>query len=803
MKKIFFSLIFLILTHNIYSKSFQISGYVKDKSSGELLPNAYISINSEKNTIAANNYGFFSLKVKTDSVTLIISFTGYKQYNQELKLKSDTTISCLLTSNNLIDEVTISRNLTLQMMRDIVGTLRLTGKETEKIPTILGEHDLVKVLQLMPGIKMGKEGTSGMYVRGGTPGQNLILLDDVPVYNVNHLFGYFSLFTPEAITSVNIYKGAFPARYGGRISSVMDIKMKEGNLFKPSYDFTTGTLSTKLIAEVPVVKGRSSLLVSGRRTYFDVLLSPWWNSSSWDGNTKNKEGYYFYDLNTKFFYDLGRSGKIYLSCYLGRDRFYSRSITKNNYNTSIMDETQSQEDVNLTYNWGNITSSLRWNKTFGGKIFLNATLLYSYYSYILEAKSEDSYILIDTIHSEIKYNNLSSVSDLGAYVDFDYYMSKSHHVTFGTRATRHLFIPSSINTSESKQNKLLHSFSIGSELLATEINSYAEDHISVNNNIKMNIGLHHSLYSTDNSKYSFFQPRFSAVWELNKSSIKCSAGYMVQPVHNLVNNSDGMAIDIWVPSELGIKPSSSVQFDLGYDWLMKDIFSFSVNGYWRSMNNILTYKNGETFFSLYDNWYEKVISGNGKSYGIEFSARKIEGKTTGWIGYTWSVSNWQFNSLNKGNPFPAPYDRRHYFTIAVNHQVSKKVQLSTNWVFASGEPLTISSTAYTGDISFGKTSHEIDFMGIFYKQITSPDQIIYYSSVNNYRLPCYHRLDLGIDFSREKKKGTRIWSISVYNVYARNNPFMVSIEEVNGNLTLKNFSPFRILPSISYRFIFK
>jgi len=320
----------------------------------------------------------------------------------------------------------------------------------------------------------------------------------------------------------------------------------------------------------------------------------------------------------------------------------------------------------------------------------------------------------------------------------------------------------------------------------------------------MNIGLHHSFFKINDVVYSTLQPRIRSSVVLSDWVLKCSGGYMVQPVHNLINNSTALAVDIWVPSEANIKPSTSLQFDLGIDWVFKKIYTLSIESYWRNMNNILTYKKGESFISLYENWTDKVISGRGESYGIEILARKNEGKTSGWLGYTWSVSNQQFNLLNNGKTFPSSFDRRHYFTASVSHQLTSKIQLSGSWIFASGEPITISSTTYDGDRFYGDEAIEIDYMGIFTKKISAPNQIIYYSSLNSQRLPSYHRLDVGIDFKKEKKKGTRIWSFSVFNTYGRNNPSMVSIEEnEKGELFLKNSTPFRFLPSLSCRFIFK
>jgi hypothetical protein len=786
----------------LFSQPFQVKGYVKDKSSGDILPNAHVFIDTHEKVIVSNNYGFFSFSSKKERVIIKISYAGYETLENELSLKSDTIIDFLLFSDNLLGEVEIKSSTSDNIIRNEVGALTLTGRELEKIPSLLGEHDIVKALQLMPGIRMGREGTSGMHVRGGSPGENLILLDDVPVYNVNHLFGFFSVFTPEAVKSVDVYKGSFPARYGGRISSVMDVRMREGNLYKTYADLTVGTISSKIIFETPLKKGKSSLLISGRRTYLDLILAPIQTISS-DKTKKEKYGYSFYDLNAKLFIDIGKAGKLYWSYYSGQDNMYFKTTTDfmKHY---IGGESKGQKGTTQNkYNWGNYTTSLRWNKAWN-KLFVNGTLFYTYYSYKVKMSDITEKFSADTVTTTMDYNNISDVKDYGAYFDFDFFISDNNHLTFGTKSTSHNYIPGKaellITDSESGSFKASNE----TKANAIEVSSYIEDRISIGKSLKIVAGLHHSYFKTDSKEhYSSFQPRVRASWEFRKWAFKLSGGYMVQPVHNLVNNSTSMAVDIWIPSTGNIKPSSSLQFDAGANWLVSKMYSLSAEIYWRKMNNVLTYKNGESFLSLYENWTQKVISGRGESYGLEILARKSEGRTTGWAGYTWSVSNRQFSELNNGNLFPYQYDRRHFLTIVVNHTFSKKVQLSGSWVYGSGEPLTVSSTTYSGDPFYGNTEIEADF-GLFSKTISSPDKVIYYSGINNYRLPSYHRLDLGIDLKSERRKGTSIWSFSIYNVYGRNNPFMVNIEEnKNGDLELKNISLFRFLPSVSYRFIFK
>ncbi|MBN2806857.1 MAG: TonB-dependent receptor plug domain-containing protein, partial [Prolixibacteraceae bacterium] len=715
-----------------------------------------------------------------------------------------TTIVCLLRSNNQIGEVEVKSFRAREIVHEELGALKLTGKELEKIPTLFGEKDIVKALQLMPGIKMGKEGSSGLYVRGGTPGQNLILLDGIPVYNVNHLFGLFSVFTPEAVKSVAVYKGAFPAQYSGRISSVIDVKMREGNLYTIKTDLSLGTISSKALVEMPIVKGKSSILVAGRRSYLDLFLFPFLKSSSYDKTTSETFGYAFYDFNVKLFWDLNQFGKIYWSNYFGQDNLSAKVdgnyIEYDDFGRSA----GSIETTKYSYRWGNKTSSLRWNKILGKKLFVNTTLLYAQYHFNLDLDAHVMEIKRDTLISDAGFQRLSQVEDLGLYADFDYFLSTSNQLKFGIHYTSHVFIPNNLSLDFATSKGETFHTTQGSLVNASEMNVYAEDRIQLFKWWEVTLGLQYANYNTEEKSYISLQPRLRSALNFDRWSLKLSGGYMVQPIHNLINTSNLLNVSIWVPSQSNIQPSTSLQFDMGASYLINPSYSFSVEAYWRKMNHILTYKNGESFFNLYDRWYDRVMAGSGEAYGLELMVRKTEGNTSGWMGYTWSVCNQQFEQLNKGKAFPFSFDRRHYLSISVAHRLSNHIQLSGNWILASGEPITISTTGYHGDPYYGKKPLEYDYAAVLSKKVYAPNQLIYFTSVNNYRLPAYHRLDLGIDFTKEKQRGKRTWSFSIYNAYARNNPYMVNFEvDRDGKIVLKNATIFRFLPSVSYRFVFK
>lgn len=798
------SICFLLLMLSLYpllAQPFQIHGTVRDGASGDLLPYAHIYVKPDGLGVVCNDYGFFSLSTKSKSVELKVSFTGYEPLFIQLNLTKDTSMVIDLHSNNQIAEVKIRsevRNPHENLVRQ-----SFTGRQLEKIPTLMGEKDVVKALQLMPGIKMGKEGSTGMHVRGGTPGQNLILLDGVPVYNVDHLFGFFSVFTPEAVKRVDVYKGAFPANYGGRISSVLDVKMREGNLYEPHADITIGTLSSKLVVETPIAKGKSSVLLAARYSNFDLYLNPFLNANN-GYDTQEKTAYRFADFNAKFFFNLGTYGNLYWSTYTGFDNLstHSQTNTIRKFESGMIKGYT--DDSKTGYAWGNRTTSVRWNKSFGAKLFVNATALYSKYQFNETYDDKLFVVQPDSNQTIVAFRKTSKVTDLGAYVDFDYFQSKRNHVVFGVHYIHHVFTPSNKSIRYQESSGFRFSDQKEYDVPAPELNAYAEDRLTFAGGLQVAGGLHYARFRVREKTFESVQPRVRATYDLGTWLLKSSAGYMVQPMHNLIDNSNNRSASMWMPSEGPIVPSTSIQVDWGATWFRNSTYSFEVETYWRTMNNIISRTSREPFFILNENWYDRIATGQGKAYGIEVAAHKKEGKTTGMIGYTWSKSIQQFEKLNQGRPFAAPFERRHAVSIVANHQFSKKLSVSGNWVFATGEPITLSTTSYPGSSIYGRyTILDVSSGERFQNGLVFPGQILYVSNLNNYRMPAYHRLDVSIDFRTAKKKGIRTWSVSAYNAYARNNPYMYNLEfDETGNMIFKNTTFFKLVPSISYRYEF-
>ncbi len=801
------------------AQKIQVSGFVKDKASGEGLVNAHvIEENSHKGTIT-NPYGFFSTTVNGPVVYIRVSYVGYKSRALRLECTKDTTVTIYLESGNVVEEVKVSaRSNEIHSLTRTTGNVFFTGKELESIPGLFGERDILKSLQLMPGIQQGREGTSGVFVRGGDPGQNLILLDGVPVYNVNHLWGIFSVFTPEAVKSVDVYKGGFPARYGGRLSSVIDIRLKEGNLNDTKTDITIGTVAAKFLMEGPLKKGKSSYLLSARRTYADLLYTPINRLFVYEdmGTTvKTWNGYYFYDLNAKANFVITGTDRLYISAYLGSDKLYTKEKTERTEKVSSGGGSY-QENIKYTSDfknrWGNFTSSIRWNKIINPKFFVNTTFTWSAYNYHFGTDyTSDEKSVYDTAYHTSGNWNSSGVENLGAAFDFDYYSSPDYSLKFGAKALLNYYLPgkhqSNFRSSDAKE---IQQVLFGHKINTDEFSVYAENHLRINNRISVNMGFNGLFYTSKGFNGLFIQPRLLGNLEFSdRLSLKAGYSKMAQPLHLLVNNSATYPVDIWVPAVKAFRPSVSHQVELGAYYSFARSWEMSSELYWKTMNGVLNYRNGESFFHLSDNWEKKVTSGKGLGYGLEVLLKKSTGKSTGWIGYNLSWAFRQFEELNHGKAFPFRYDTRHRLNVVLSHQLKENIDISVSWVLATGSPVTLSETVFEGEDSYKNiklASTLEDYLGV-YNPTRGQGKAIYYSGINNYRLPAYHRLDAGINFKKKKKYGERIWNISVYNVYNRNNPFFITYKvhdeafhtPERGVGEYKNFSFFGILPSVSYR----
>lgn len=775
------SLLLIITTVATAQKKVSLSGYVKDAASGETLIGAGIYIKEAETGIATNAYGFYSISIPAGSYTLIVTYLGYNTLEQTVNIIENKALNIdLKPVGKEIEEVVISDERKDENVQGTqMGTVMLTTETVKKLPVMFGESDILKTIQLLPGVQSAGEGNSGFYVRGGGPDQNLVLLDDAVVYNTGHLFGFFSVFNSDAIKSTTLIKGGMPANYGGRLSSVVDVSMKDGNAKEYHAEGGIGLIASRLTLEGPIVKDKSSFMLSARRTYIDLITKPFLK-----GETRGS-GYYFYDLNLKANYIIGRKDRIYLSGYFGRDVFKFNS---------------SEGTFKANIPWGNATGTIRWNHQFNDKLFVNTTLVYNDYKFEFKGSQNDF---------NVQFN--SGIRDLNGKVDFDYYTSFNHHFKFGLNYTYHMFTPSQVSGSSGDiefdpENAL--------KKYAHEAGLYLLDEFDPAPWLRVNAGIRYSYFgqvgpytqyniddngnridSTDFASgrlvksYGGLEPRLNLRFTLNPlTSIKASVSRSYQYIHLVSNNGTTLPTDIWVPSTALVRPQEAWQYSLGvFRNFFDNALETSIEVYYKDMQHQIEYRSGYTPTSFRDPELDFVF-GRGRAYGAEFFINKTKGKFTGWIGYTLAWTYREFKDLNDGERFPAKYDRRHDLSLVGSYEFNKKWTVSGVFVFGSGNAITLPTGYY--------------FIG----QSLIQD----YSKINQYRIFPYHRLDLSVIYTprgETKRRWKGSWAFSIYNVYNRFNPYILYVSTegnlLNGaNVSVKQVSIFPIIPSITYNFKF-
>ncbi len=786
----------------IYSQGVQstISGYLYDVDSGEKLIGANIYVAALELGTSSNVYGFYSLTLSEGQHVLRVSYIGYQTQQLDVSLNGDLELNIGLSqeSESLAEIEVVDKREDEAVESTRMGTISVPVAQIKALPALLGEVDVVKALQLLPGVQSGSEGSSGMYVRGGGPDQNLILLDGAPVYNASHLFGFFSVFNADAIRNVQLVKGGFPARYGGRLSSVLDINMKEGNLNEFHGEGSVSIVASKLSLEGPLNKGKTSFIVSGRRTYLDLLARPIIARQSEEDETG---GYYFYDLNAKVNHTFSNKHRVFLSFYGGNDRFYF------DYADSFDGGGESYSTKSSGgLEWGNLTSTLRWNWLVNKRLFANTTFMFSNYRFVIEADEEERRTSNSTDEIDrflLKYD--SGIRDINGKVDLDWIPNPAHYIKFGLGITRHRFSPGAFQAKVENSNVIdLDTLITPSGItFAQESFAYIEDDFIMGRRLKMNLGAHGSMFNVEGSSYFSIEPRLSArVLLTDRSSVKASFVQMTQYLHLLSNSGVGLPTDLWLPSTSRVKPQKSYQGALGYSQLIgRNDIEFSVEGYYKSMTNLIEYREGASFISLNENWQDKIEVGDGRSYGVEFLLRKNTGRTTGWIGYTLSWSDRQFDGLNFGKRFPYRYDRRHDLSLVYNRKWGEHRDFSLTWVFGTGSALTLPVGAFLASQDGVFDSNDL------FRSFIEP--VDYYDSRNGFRMAAYHRLDAALNFRKKTSRGERVISVGVYNAYNRRNPFFVNFDEqgsydpetnqFESKTVLRQISLFPVIPSITYR----
>ena len=776
------------------AQKYTVSGYLTDAASGEsLISAALLERNSGMGTVS-NNYGYYTLTLPAGDAALEYSYLGYTSRELSFRLTRDTVIHIALKASGEMlagASVTASRS-EIGVRGTQMSAIEIPVHQIKNVPALAGEVDVIKAIQLLPGVQSGTEGSAGLYVRGGGPDENLLLLDGVPIYNVNHMMGFFSVFNADAIKNVTLYKGSFPARFGSRISSILDVRMKDGNDREYHGSASIGLLSAKFQVEGPIVKGRTTFNLSARRTYYDILSQPLialYQRRLGDGE-RTSGGYYFYDINARLTHKFSNSDKLYLSYYMGDDRVYARIRTGDESYTNRM---------KLGWNWGNIVASARWNHVFGPKLFVDATLNYTQYRHSLDIGGNESYAGGRDTGTEMSLKYHSLINDISAAADFEFNPAPEHDIRFGAAYVRHTFKPSvaTLRFADGQQpgGQAALDTTFGDKNLYTgEAVAYFEDNWSITYWLKVNLGLRYSMYDTGGQVYHSLEPRASLRALISGDiSFKASWSRMSQSVHMLSNSNISLPTDLWVPVTSRIRPMQSDQAAAGLFYGL-GVVDFSLEAYYKTMQNVLEYREGASFFGSASGWEDKVAVGRGWAYGVEFLVQKKTGKLTGWIGYTWSKTMRQFdlegNIINSGEPFPAKYDRRHDLSVTAAYELNKYVDFAATFIFGTG----ICGSLATQAISVLQAYSDSATGGL--------DPIVQVDCLegrNNYRMPSYQRLDIGVNFKRTFRNGNRrTISLSVYNVCNRNNPFLV----YRDGSKFKQLSIFPIMPSLSYTYEF-
>lgn len=811
-KKIVLFLLLVFLLHSLSAANLTISGFLTDQTTGETLLNGSVyDFKSGKGGVS-NVYGFYSLSLPAGEVEIRCSYVGYTTQHFRFRLSKDTTLHIKLQPATELGSVTVyggSSRKEFGVLGAQMGAIEVPISQIKSIPALFGETDVLKALQLLPGVQGGTEGSAGLYVRGGGPDENLLLLDGVPVYNVNHMGGFFSVFNADALKNVTLYKGNFPARFSSRLSSVVDIRMNDGNAKEIHGNISIGLLTSKFNLEGPIIKDKTTFNISYRRTYGDLIIKPalWYIAKKENQDNNFSAGYYFYDLNAKITHKISDKDKLFLSLYSGDDAIDVSVKDSYKYNGE-----NSFSKIKIEWKWGNLISAFRWNHIINSKLFMNTTASFTRYRFDMLIGDENKTLPTGEtkwVGSEMSIGYLSGISDYALRTDFDYTPAPGHDIKFGASYMNHTFRPgvsvakfsvtqattTSIDTTMGDKNVFGH-----------EVNVYAEDNLSVGSFLKANVGVNYSMFNVQGQTYHSLEPRLSMRLLINdKLSFKAGFASMSQYIHLLSNSSLSLPTDLWVPVTKRIEPMDSKQYSAGLFYNLNDVVDLSVESYFKSMDNLIEYKDGAGFMGSSTGWEEKVSMGRGWSYGVEFLAQKIVGKTTGWLAYTWSKSERKFDKpgqeINYGKVFPAKYDRRHNISFTMNHRFSERFDLSGTWVYNTGNSGTLGMQKYPA----------VDLPDLAWQNYQTLD---YISERNNYRLPAYHRMDIGVNFHKKKKHGVRTWNISLYNAYNQKNPFMVrqsysndgyydpNTGAYNSRKILVKTSIFPIIPSISYSYKF-
>ena len=782
-------------------RKFSISGYIRDAISGEPMIGANVFSPALGKGTTTNAYGYYCLTLQEGPVEVAFSYLGYETRVLPLELFSNQVFNLNLRPALTLDEVLVTApSFPTSMQVPPPGTQRFRSEDMERLPSLNGEPDVLRFSYLQPGVQTGADGFGGLSVRGGDVDQNLVLLDGVPVYNAGHLLGIFSIFNNSAVRSANLLSGVFPARYGGRVSSVLDVRTKEGNYKHWGGEADIGVASGKLSIEGPLVAEKSSVFVGVRRSFLDLYSRPITRKEQEKRGKEGELGYHFFDLNAKINYKLGNRDHLYGSFYTGGDHYDNYQVE-----TTLQGDSTTIDRVEQGVEWGNAIGSLRWNHLFGDKLFSNTILTYSRFFYTSQDSYEEKFLEGEVLQNReyflIRYN--SNNRDVALTTDFDFRPNPENTLRFGASAVLHRFKPGGASFDESALSDTLTEEHIKfllerSAQMSGEYDLYAEDEFQINNETGGNLGLRVTMLQIDGKLLTYLQPRALFYFHPGKDLlVSIGVGRAVQPLHLLTNSGIGLPRDLWVSSTSRIRPINSWQLNGSLNWQGKSGWEASMEGFYKFMNRLVTFQEGLLTSIDATNWQNKVAVGRGWSYGAEWLLRRKGRKLSGWLAYTLSFSRRQFDEVNLGQPFPFRFDRRHNLHLAGTLSVGRRWQFSMVWTFGSGIATTLP-----------RSSYQFNQFNLLYSDV--PPQFPFILDVSNFgkkndiRLPPYHRLDLEVKFTLDKKRFQHQFTAGAYNVYNRYNPLYYTLTERVDDQTGKTVPKyiqvalFPVLPSVRY-----
>ena len=798
-----------------------LSGIVRDAETRETLIGATVYDMKRRRGAVTNEHGFYSLTLEPGEVHLSVSFVGYAPFECSFSPVRDTVISVALVPDTRLEEVSVTGEAVATWVKNIQpGQVQFPVKVVNSLPALLSEGDVLKTLQLLPGVKTGNEGLAGLYVRGGNVDENLYLMDGIPLYNPSHMFGFFSTFNANAVKNVDFFRGSFPARYGGRLSSVVDVRLKEGNRERVHGNVSIGLIASKIDLEGPLEKGKSSFIFSARRTYMDLLISPFLRSltEKEEGGllTYYTGGYYFTDINAKVTRRFSEKDQLSFSLYWGKDHVKYTDVQKQTTGNPSIGGAHTPEneykglyhkEADWKWDWGNFISLLEYGTRLSPRLYGRFSVAYNNYASDIHIVESDTYATGYAKESYLRSSSMTSnkyhsgIRDLVVKAEVKGNWNFSHTYRLGGEYTYHSFTPEVSHMTHHREDEydeepVSERARMESRIYGHELAVFVEDEVEVTHAFRLHPGVRFTLFRVDRTSYLSVEPRLSFQYALNERvSLKASYAEMSQYVHLLAFGGMNMPSDLWVPVTRKLEPMRSRQVAVGGYYRFRKGWNMTLEGYYKELDNQVEYLDGGTILPEYRNWEENVATGKGDAYGVEWQLQKDIGKTMGWVNYTLSWANRWFpgKEINHGERFPAKSDSRHGVNVVVLHRFNERFDMSATWVYNSGARATIALEKYIG----------AQVEGMDYSHLSSLE-IDHIEYRNNYQLPDYHRLDVGFNFHRQRKRGESVWNVSIYNLYSRLNPFFVhrDTRESDGEPFIRQASIFPIIPSFSYTFKF-